>query len=399
MDWLESVAFTCLAPAGAAHDPAKRSGLGNLTSEMMERGCGPRDSRQFIEDLEYRGVEHHSSISITNSSFSAAMMAERLEDTLEIYADLLQRPHLPEEQLDDARLVCLQELRSVEDELAQKTFIELRRLHYGEPWGRSPYGVEEELLRAAIDDVRDHFRSRYQPEGTVLAVAGKFDWQRLVDHVGRLFESWQPGMPASFDEGPRAAPYLHIPCDSSQTHLGIAYPSVPYGHPDYYKARGAVGVLSDGMSSRLFTEVREKRGLCYSVHASYHSLQDRASILCYAGTRPERAQETLDVTMSELARLSQGIQPDELDRLKARVKSALILQQESSSSRSTSLAWDWYFLGRVQSLEEISRIIDELTCEGIDAYLAANPPSDFSIVTLGDKPLEVPVGVSPPATG
>ena len=148
------------------------------------------------------------------------------------------------------------------------------------------------------------------------------------------------------------------------------------------------------MSSRLFTEVREKRGLCYSVYATMHTLRDRGSVLCYAGTSAERAQETLDVTLAELVRLAEGMQPDELDRLKARIKSGLIMQQESSISRSGAIARDWYHLGRVRTLDEIGRLVDALSCESINSYLAANPPRDFTIVTLGPQPLEVPLGVS-----
>jgi predicted Zn-dependent peptidase len=174
----------------------------------------------------------------------------------------------------------------------------------------------------------------------------------------------------------------------------LAYTSIPYPHPDYFQARGAVGVLSDGMSSRLFTEVREKRGLCYTVYASCHSLKDRGSVVCYAGTTTERAQETLDVMYGELVRLEQGIEPDELNRLKARIKSSLIMQQESSVSRSGSIAADWYYLNRVRTLDELGAIIDGLTCESINRYLAAHPPRDFCAVTLGAKPLEMPRAIS-----
>jgi predicted Zn-dependent peptidase len=139
----------------------------------------------------------------------------------------------------------------------------------------------------------------------------------------------------------------------------------------------------------LFTEVREKRGLCYTVYASYHTHRDRASVMCYAGTTAERAQETLDVTLGELRRLAQGVEPRELDRLKARVKSGLIMQQESSSARSGAIAREWYHLGRVRSMEEIGRLVDSLTCESLGRYLAANPPRDFTIVTLGQKPLAI----------
>jgi predicted Zn-dependent peptidase len=117
-------------------------------------------------------------------------------------------------------------------------------------------------------------------------------------------------------------------------------------------------------------------------------------VFCYAGTSADRAQETLDVILGELARLAKGIDRFELDRLKARVKSGLIMQQESSSARSSSMARDWYLLGRVRTLDEISRLVDELSCESINAYLAAHPPGDYTVVTLGPEPLEVRGGVS-----
>jgi len=399
MDWLGSTAFALLMPAGAARDPADRAGLGSLTGEMLSRGCGSLSSREFIDALDNLGVDHSCSTTIAHTGFSAAMMAENIEATLAIYADLVRRPHLPADQLDDARRTCIQELRSVEDELAQKTLLELRRLRYPCPWGRSPYGKLDDLTAATIDDVRQHHARCYQPGQAILAVAGKFDWQRLVSQVGDLFGDWQAVPEESFVETAAEQRHSHIECDSSQTHIGIAYPSVPCNHPDFFQARGAVGVLSDGMSSRLFTEVRENRGLCYAIFASYHTLRDRGSVLCYAGTSSDRAQETLDVTLQELSRLSDGIRAEELDRVKARVKSGLILQQESSLSRSSSLAADWYLFGRPRTLDEISRIIDNLTCDSINRYLADHPPADFVIVTLGDKPLEVPVGVSAPETG
>ncbi|MEX0978312.1 MAG: insulinase family protein, partial [Pirellulales bacterium] len=165
-------------------------------------------------------------------------------------------------------------------------------------------------------------------------------------------------------------------------------------HPDYFQAWGAVGVLSGGTSARLFIEVREKRGLCYSVYATMHTLLDRGCVLCYAGTSAERAQETLDVLLSELVRLAEGVEAGELNRLKARMKSSLIMQQESSTARSGAIARDWYHLGRVRTMDELSRLLDELSCQSINAYLAAHPPGDFTIVTLGPQPLEVPRGVS-----
>ena len=246
----------------------------------------------------------------------------------------------------------------------------------------------------ALDEIGSHFQRYYQPNGSILGVAGRVAWEPLKDLVGQLLGDWRPGVVEPTVEQPAPGGYQHVPYASNQTQIGIAYPSVPYRDPDYFQAWGAVGVLSGGMSARLFTEVRERRGLCYSVYATYHTLRDRGAVLCYAGTGADRAQETLDVTLGELRRLAAGIEEHELDRLKARIKSALIMQQESSSARSSSIARDWYHLGRVRTMDEIGRLIDDLTSHSISAYLAEHPPRDFTVVTLGEEGLTVSPEVS-----
>lgn len=394
MPWLESAAFSLLVPVGSAHDPPDRLGLASFVSEMIQRGCGARSSRQFVEDLDNLGVSRSSAVSNAHSSFGGAMPAEKIYDALSIHADMLLRPHLPPDQFEDGRLVCLQEIHAVEDDLAQQVMSELRRRRYPDPFGRTSYGTLEGIQQTTLDELRGHFERKYQPAGCILAVAGNLDWPRLKDHVERLFADWLPRPLSPVRTTAAEGGYGHLEQDSNQTHIAVAYPSVPYGHPDYYQARGAVGVLSDGMSSRLFTEIRENRGLCYSVYATCHSLRELGSVLCYAGTTAERAQETLDVLLAELVRLAEGVRQDELDRLIAKIKAALIMQQESSPSRSSSIASDWYFLGRVQTLDEINRILDGLSCASINAYLSQHPPGNFVVATLGKQKLELPVGIS-----
>lgn len=389
MEGVESAAFSMLLPAGAVYDPDHRSGLATLTCEMTLRGCGSRDNRQFITDLENLGVQRGESVSSAHASYGGATLAKNLSAALRIYADLWRRPHLPADELAAARLVLLQELRSIDDDPSHKLMLELKRRHYLDPWGRPSEGEIEDLEAATIDDVQSHYRQLFRPNGAILGVAGHVDWEPLKDLVGQLLADWQAIERPEPPSGARAPETEHLHHDSNQTQIGIAYPSVPYRHPDYFRASGAVGVLSGGMSSRLFTEVREKRGLCYTVFASYHTQRERGSVLCYAGTSAERAQETLDVTLGELDRLAEGILPAELDRLKARVKSALIMQGESSSARSGAIARDWYHLGRARTLEEIGRLVDELTVDGINSYLQGHPPGDFTVVTLGPKALQV----------
>lgn len=391
---VESAAFSFLLPSGCCYDPQGRSGLAALTCEMMLRGAGSRDSRAWLSELENLGVERGESVGVSQATFSGATLRENLPAGLELFADLLRAPHLPSDQLDAGRQVCLQELRGIDDEPSQKLMIELRRQRYPDPWGRTSHGDEKGLRAATIDDVREFHAGYYRPNGTILALAGNIDWPRVCDQVEQLFGDWKPielSEPSS-SNGRRSS--KHIKFDSTQSHIGVAYPTIPYKHPDYFQSWAAVGVLSSGSSSRLFTEVRERRGLCYTVYASLHTQRDRASVLCYAGTTAERAQETLDVTIDELKKLGQGIEQSELNRLKARIKSSLIMQQESTTARSGAIARDWYHLGRARTLQEVGQMVDELTAESINAFLERNPPQDLIVVTLGPEPLEVPVGIS-----
>jgi len=387
---MESAAFTFLLPGGCCHDPEGEAGLASLTNEMMLRGAGSRDSRTWLSDLENLGVESGESVGVAQATFHGATLRENLPAGLELFADMIRRPHLPGDQLDAGRSACMQELRAIDDEPSHKLMIELRRRQYPDPWGRSSHGDEQGLRKAKIADVRKFHESHYRPDETILAVAGNFEWRRLCDLAEQLFGDWaskaveEPGATSSRPDG------NYIPFESNQSHVGIAYPTIPYKHPDYFQAWAAVGVLSSGSSSRLFTEVRERRGLCYTVYASLHTQRDRASVLCYAGTTAERAQETLDVTMSELKRLGEGIEQSELNRLKARIKSSLIMQQESTSARSGALARDWYHLGRVRTLDEVGAMVDALSAESINAFLRENPPSDLLVVTLGPEPLKIP---------
>jgi predicted Zn-dependent peptidase len=391
---LESVAFSFLLPAGGAYDPPAALGLNNFACEMVLRGAGPRDSRQLVDDLDALGVERGEGVSVEHTSYGGATVASNLLPALDIYADILRRPHLPADQIEAGRLVVIQELKSIEDDPSHKLMVELRRSHYPHPWGNPSYGDLESAAAIDIAQIRSQVARCYRPNGTILGVAGKFDWPELRDHIGQLFDDWSPVDTPAPSETPPDQRLLHIPQETNQTQIGIAYDSVAYDHEDYFSAWGAVGVLSGGMSARLFTEVREKRGLCYSVQASHHTLKNRGAVFCYAGTSSDRAQETLDVTLGELRRLADGVRIDELDRLKARIKSALIMQHESSSSRSSSIARDWYHLSRVRTLAELSDIVDRLSTEDINTFLAKCPPDDFTVVTLGPEPLETHLEVS-----
>ncbi|MCA1684598.1 MAG: insulinase family protein, partial [Planctomycetia bacterium] len=206
-----------------------------------------------------------------------------------------------------------------------------------------------------------------------------------------LFGDWPVGPEPAVQERAAGPARDHIVRDTQQIQIAMAYPSATVASPDYYRARAATAILGGYSSARLFTEVREKRGLCYSVYASYESQRDRAAVLCYAGTSAERAQETLDVTAAEVERLARGgVELEELETMRAGLKSSLIMQQESSMSRSGSLASDWFYLGRVRSLDEISAALDALSPESVNEYAAGQDLDAMTILTLGPNALTFP---------
>jgi predicted Zn-dependent peptidase len=389
---VQSAALTLLVPCGTSQELADRQGISSVLCDMVLRGAGARDGRQLINDLEVLGVDRGESVGSSQTSFCAATLADNLDEAITIYADILRRPVLPKEHLEAAKQICFHELRAIEDDPAQKLMVELRLRAYPEPWGRNSSGDYTGISATTHEDVVDHWACHFRPDKAILGVAGNFQWQPLVDRIEKLFGDWKgPPLPILAPSNQSERP-PHIDHQSNQCHIGIAFPSVPYRHPDYLQAWAAIGILSSGMSSRLFTEVRERRGLCYTVYASLHTQLERASVFCYAGTTAERAQETLDVTFAELQRLGEGIKSSELERLKARIKSSLIMQQESTNARSGSIARDWFHLGRIRTLEEVGRLVDELTSDSINAYLAKQPPSDFTFTTIGPQSLEFPVG-------
>ena len=388
MPWLASAAFSILLPAGGRYDAAGRHGLANFTCEMVQRGCGDFDSRSFLEQLQLLGVDYSSSASNHHTRFGGAMKATELLGTLSIYRAVLRSPHLPEDQLEDGRQVCFQEIMAVEDELSRRSVRKLRERHFGDPDGRHADGTIESVAAIGQQDIVDFWQRYYQPSGTIIAVAGKIDFEQLKSHVGELFGDWEPQSIEEIASTGEQRGSFHIPFDSEQTQIALAWPGVAYTHADFYKHRAAIGVLSDGMSSRLFHEVREKRGLCYSVSASTVTMGERGAVIAHSGTSSARAQETLDVLLEEIVKLKDGIQQSELDRLKVQFRSTLIMGQESCRARTSAIASDWYRIGRVRTLQEITDIVTGLRVEDINEYLAAHPPKNFDLVTLGSSPLE-----------
>ncbi|MCY2941942.1 MAG: pitrilysin family protein [Planctomycetota bacterium] len=388
MPHVRSATVNIIVPAGCAYDPANMPGISSVLSEIILRGAGKNNSKELSLAMDGIGLDRSCSAGTNHIRLWGATLSRNLPKTIDLFADIILKPHLPKSDVESVKMLAAQEIMSIEDDPKQKVMLALRKNHFPSPLGNDRRGTLEGLEAITHDALSKFWKKNFRPSGTIISVAGNIEWEPLKAQVEKLFGKWKGSDVPALKLSPGKGGKNHISKDTQQVQIGIAYPSVTYGHKDFYAAIGAVNVLSGGMSSRLFTEVREKRGLCYSVWASYQNFKEVAAVICYAGTTTDMAQETLDVTLKQIANLTKGIKEEEVKRLKIGLKSSMLIQEESSSARAGSIAVDWYYLGRVRPLEEIQKAIDSITTKSILSHVKEYNPKEFTIVTLGNKQLK-----------
>src|SRR5437763_11084995 len=186
MKQVRSAALNFLVPAGCAYDPPDQLGIASVLSDLITRGAGARNSRELTLALDNLGLDRDESVGSMHMRFWGATLARNLPAALEIYADVLRRPHLPARELPAVQALALQDLQSLEDEPRQKVLIELRRQHYPAPLGQDRRGTPEGIGTLTADVVREHCERYFQPRGMILSIAGNIDWKPLRDQVERL---------------------------------------------------------------------------------------------------------------------------------------------------------------------------------------------------------------------
>ncbi len=383
MEAVQSVAFGFLLPAGAARLDEGLCGASGVIADWIFRGAAERDSRALSNAMDGLGLHRSASVGASFINIGAALEAGNLSAALDLYCDVIERPRLEPSEFEPARQLAIEEIVALDDDPRQKVMVALREQFYPHPLGRSTLGNVEQLQAMNATQLTQVVRHQVSAGPLILAVAGRYDFDRVVDQIqqrlgGRRTQALDPIV-----TGTRGRQVTHLPNEGAQVHIGMMTATVTPDHKDYYAARLAISILSGGMSSRLFTEVREKRGLCYAVGARYHGLKEAAGITCYAGTTPDKAQETYNVICQEFGRLSQGITAEELQRAKIGLKAALVMQSESSSSRVGAIASDYHILGRMRSLDEIKTAIQAVTQEELEAFLARQTMDEFTVVTIG----------------
>jgi predicted Zn-dependent peptidase len=393
MPGVASAAMTLLLPAGVAYEPSGKLGVAPILTEMINRGAGDLGAKAHSDALDLLGVHRSAETQTYHLRLGATFLGSRIDPVLPLMFDMVRRPALDAAALEPSIALALQSLESLEDNPQEKVMIELKRRHLGEPLGRSVMGEAADLETLTLEDVRNYAAQRFLPDGAILGFAGDVNINQVRNLVDALLGDWTGGATRPDFKAHAMPGYSHVTAQTTQQHIGIAYPAVSaVDRPDTVLQRIATAVLSGGMSGRLFTEVRENRGLCYSVYATYVPQRASGSIYCYAGTTTQRAAETLEVLTGELLKLGAGVDADEFQRAVVGLKARLVMQGESTTARASAIAYDQFLLGQPRSLDDVAAEIDAVTLPQLNAFVAGHKPRDFTTLTIGPEPLT-------PATG
>jgi predicted Zn-dependent peptidase len=391
MSGVRSVGLTWLVPAGFATDPEDRRGLATMLSEMMARGSGDLDSRAFADRMDTLGASYDIDAGPRHMRISSTLVGARLREALPTIADIVLRPRLEEDAVEPTRDLALQALEGLKDDPQERAMLALRERHIAPPLNRSDYGTVEGLTAITRDDLVAGWARQGRPGGAIIAIAGDLDAAggpgAIADALAGLLSGWSGAAPEIAPGRPtdRGTDH-HIPDSSSQVQIALMHDAPAEKHPDSRLERVVSAVLSGGMASRLFTEVREKRGLCYAVSQSYAAERDAGRCTAYVGTQPERAQESLTVLIEQLHHIQTPagrITEEEFHRAIIGIRSSLVLAGESTSARAGALAGDQFRIGRPRSLTELDASYASITLDEVNAYLARRSIGEMTVVSLG----------------
>ena len=394
MPSLSSITFGFQLDAAVINEPEDKQGLAHLFEYMLFQGTKQKDARALNEAFESLGARKGASTGLETSQVWAQIVNTKFDATLQLINELLLTSTFPKEELEQMRSIVLQEIRRRDDEPMSRIFELVRANFYsGTALGRPVLGSFESVNALQRQDLQSFWKARYQPDDVLFAIAGKFEWDHVVEQVQTLFGGWNGHADPSPDQRP--APTSNVALEyqeGQQEHLALMCPFPNYTDPDYYAAQVISEVLGGNMASRLFVEVREKRGLVYGVSAGLASNKHIGAMRIYAGTTPEQGRECFKVIVDELRKLEQeGITADELERAKVQLKSENVMRSEGSAARMSALSRSWWYERKLRTVQEVREAIDAVTQEQVlnvlHRFSPVNPLTVAAIGPLGQDEL------------
>lgn len=351
---VESVSLGVWVDVGTRYESKRFHGISHLLEHMVFKGTAKRSATRIAEEIEAVGGHINAYTSREHTTYYARVLKEDVKLALDILSDILLNSTFKEAELKREQEVILQEIGQVHDTPDELVFDRLQKRAYPkQSLGRPILGTETSVSSFARSDLKEFMAPHYTAENMVLVASGNLDHKTFVGWAGEYFSSLPKNGISTFEKASYSGGEARAPRELEQLHLALGFESCSYLDPGYFAAQVYTTILGGGMSSRLFQEVREKRGFAYSVYAFNAALRDTGLLNIYAGTGPEHVEELIPVIAHEMQSLAGKIAEEEIARAKAQMRAGLLMTLESTSSRVEQIGRQMLVYGRSLEMAEL----------------------------------------------
>jgi predicted Zn-dependent peptidase len=387
MPHLRSVSLGVWVKCGSRFEEPKNAGISHFIEHLLFKGTKSRSTEEIAETIDSIGGQLNAFTEKEYVGYYAKVLDEHLPRVFDLLSDIVLNPAIPAKELERERNVIFEEINMVEDspqELILDMYME--QCWQGHPLGKPISGTKESVAQISRNDVKKFFKRHYTAGNMIVSIAGNIKHRQVQRLAERYFSGLETGAPASFGLPPEihAGRNIRRKAHLEQTHICLGTISPPIASEDRYSAHLLSSILGGGMSSRLFQNIREKRGLVYSIYSMQNPYHDAGSLVVYAGSAHDKAAQVVELTLKEFAVMrEQLVSQEELKRAKECIKGSITLGLESSSSRMTHLAQQMIYHGRLYEIEEVLHAVERVTAR--DIRNLANKifdPSQFTLTAL-----------------
>ncbi|MBI5164050.1 MAG: insulinase family protein [Magnetospirillum sp.] len=366
MSTVESVSLGVWVDAGTRHEPAEINGISHLLEHMAFKGTERRSAQDIAEEMDAVGGHLNAYTARDHTAYYAKVLKEDAALALDVVADILQHSTMDAEELAREQAVVVQEIAQANDTPDDIIFDHFQAIAYpGQPLGRPVLGTEDLVRAMGRDTVLGYMRTHYSAPRMVLAAAGRVEHDALVEAALSAFQGLAPHNDAEFGVARYVGGEYREERDIEQVNLVVGFDGIAFDDPDYYAASVLSTLLGGGMSSRLFQEIREKRGLAYSIYAFTSSYGDGGLFGVYAGTGEDEVAELMPVMCDEIVKVTAGIDEPELLRARAQLKSSILMSLESTSTRCEQLARQILVFNRPVPVAEVVGKVEGVTAADV----------------------------------
>jgi len=369
---VRSVSMGVWVSVGVRHETPSNNGISHFIEHMLFKGTKTRTAKDIAVEMDSIGGEMNAFTSKEGTTFYAKVLDEHLPVAVDLLSDILNNSIFDQREIDRERRVIVEEIKMVDDMPDDRVHeLYLGSVWKGEPLGMPILGTRKSLRHVGRDELIDYMGSRYIPSETVISVAGNFRHGALMKLLNKSFGSKKKRRQPKKDATPKFMPRLIVKKrDLEQEHICFGYEGIPYVSQDRYAMYALNSIFGNSMSSRLFQEVREKRGLAYSVYSYLTQLRDTGLFTVYAAVTPAKTQQLIRVIDREFAKLRKhGVEPEELAKVKDQMKGSIVLGMENTNNRMSQLAKHEIYLGRFISMDETLAAVDGVTVEQVNELL------------------------------